>query len=789
MLQSVGALLAVLALVILASAAGCALASRMSWTEEAVPAGLPLAAGLAAAPLLAGLAAVGALWAWPGGPPGGHLLVVLVSLSVVALAAFRSPGAWWRSVSRGVGWRDAPAAWMLAGFGVLLVVDCLTVPLIQNDALEYATVARILFDTRQIGAYPVIDAGQHRSGFYGPWTHPPLYVALLYLGDAIQRQAEDATVLRLFAPWCLAGAVACVIALAHWARRGAGALAGVLLASTPLLFLGAASALIDALPVLGFSLSVLAVAGAGAGLWPRAMLVGGALGLALWTHSQAILFPLLVLPLLCLREAGGPLARMRAAAPIALASVALALLVGALPYLRNQVLFGSPVSDNPIVFALPSLDWQEYFRVQRGLSSAGEIVQYGLLKPWFAVEAYSLVFWLALPPMLGLWRRMPSALAGGAPRADPPGQPPVVAMCAAIVALYLAGAVLSVALGVDLMVRNERYMLVLVPGAAVLAAGWLAGSRWRHAVLAVLALQLLVLGAYRASQLGQASAKTQTALERWPPFGAAAYVASNLPADARVLSLKPADMFYAGRTMTSYLDPALLPFYDEHDARAAAQRLRQLGVGWVQMPDYWLPPVYNSALMQILADPALTDLRFDREGYQVFALREETGSAQVAACGSRHELHGWSRERQFVLGGRKNLLRLPLGTEPLRGNEESRSWNRSPVFQRETLMALSSRIGLAPPTQTSEWLIDVQVEGEGYLQVLASWLDADGRVIERRLVADRPLAAGDGVVRLARRVLARPGTRQLELRLEHRAASRLRPLAASVEPLCRQAAS
>ncbi|MBL8325296.1 MAG: hypothetical protein JNJ89_10105 [Rubrivivax sp.] len=782
------------ALVVSATLAGCALTSRLRWAEGAAAAGVPVAAGVAAAPLLAGLAAAAALWIWPGANPGAHLWVVVAALIAVGLTR---PAAAWvlarqllapRQTANPL--RPTAGLWLVAGFGALLAVDGATLPLIQNDALEYATAARVLFDTRDGASYPVLQADAHRSGFFGPWTHPPLYVSLLYLGFELQGQAQDAAMLRLFSPWCLVGSVACLAALGRWMRPGAGALAGALLISTPLLFLGAASALIDALPVLGFVLAFVSVAAGAGAAWQRAASVGGALGLALWTHSQAVLFPLLLLPVWAwsLRGAGFPIRALGRALVVA-AGVALA--VGGWPYVRNVQLFGSPISDNPVVFALPSLDWPEYFRVQRGMGSAVEVVQYGLLKPWFAVEAYSVVFWLALPAAWVLVRRArgPAISAAGAARAaDPaPSEPLRVATLSALVLLvYLAGAVLSVGVGVDLMVRNERYMLVLVPCAALLAAGWLADERrtLRAWVLGFLALQLLALGAYRASQLGTSVPGASSTLQRWPPYGAVDFLAARTPADALVLSLKPADMFYSHRTMRSYLDPRLLPFYAQTEAAQGASSLQALGIRWVHQPDYWLPPVYNSALMALLADPARAELQFDRHGYQVFGLRETGAAPALGPCAAPVALGGWQRRRQFVLGGRKNLLRVALGGAPLAEGATSTTWNATPLFQRETVTALELDVQVPTNPRQLEWLIELDLEGEGYVQLQLRLLGAAGQVLEHRLLGDRPVSAADGPVRLARRVAFQPHARGLQLRLEHRAASWLRPLAVRVTPLC-----
>ncbi|MFO1266419.1 MAG: hypothetical protein U1F67_06260 [Rubrivivax sp.] len=134
--------------------------------------------------------------------------------------------------------------------------------------------------------------------------------------------------------------------------------------------------------------------------------------------------------------------------------------------------------------------------------------------------------------------------------------------------------------------------------------------------------------------------------------------------------------------------------------------------------------------------------------------------------------------------------------------EESRSWNSTPLFQRETNTVLRAEVALpssagAPvpaPRATaamseaslvqrpaSEWLLKLRVAGEGYVQVLVRPRGSGGA---QQLVADRPLAAAAGEISLQRRLRIDAATLRLELRVEHRADSRLRVLGASLVPLC-----
>ena len=136
--------LAWLLLMGLASGAGLALVGAWPWAAAARASGVALAAGVACAPLLAGLAMVAVLWAWPGAAPRAQAACVFGLLAVVAFAGWVTGATRRAFAAAGDLVPRGPAAVLTWGFFAALLIDSLAVPLIQNDALEYATVGRIL---------------------------------------------------------------------------------------------------------------------------------------------------------------------------------------------------------------------------------------------------------------------------------------------------------------------------------------------------------------------------------------------------------------------------------------------------------------------------------------------------------------------------------------------------------------------------------------------------------------------------------------------------------------------
>lgn len=798
---------AVFALLLLAATgAGVALSAAMPWDERARNCGLPVAAGAVLAPFLAGLLAVLALGLLPGLAAGWHASLVVVVLAAILVWKRRQvlDLVGWRAARTGDdgGWLRRLLALALAAWVVGLLVDSVFMPLTQNDALEYATVGRLLYETRDLASYPALDPSS-ASGFFGPWTHPPLYVALIYLAHALQGHAAEPGLARLVAPWFLLSTLALVAAVARLHSRAAAVGAGLVFMGAPLLYLGAGSALIDALPVAGFALVLAAVigfriVGAAAGAWQ-----GLLLGASLWTHSQALLFvPLTAVALLA--HHGIRIDRRVLAHAAGLLGVA--LLVAAWPYARNLALFGSAVSDNPAVFAMPQLEWPAYFQMARGYESWSEKLQYGLFKGWSMLEAYAGAFWLSLPGQWLFLRR--------------PG-PSTVWLRAVfgVFACYLAGVLLSILLGIDLMIRNERYQLVLLPcvawfGGLFIAAAVHAVADARAATLTRAAgagfcllllgssvQQLLVVGGHKARtygvQLSILAAPLADKLRDFPTYEAVRFLAVHSPRDALVLSLKPADMYYAGRRMVSYLDPRLIPIYAETDPVRMRDALLRLRIRYVHVPDYALPPMYRTALEAIMARPDLSDLVHSVGGHQIYDLREPEPARVEAARDLSPGARTWSSRQAAVLGGRVGLVRVAVQDGELGAGEWSRPAHDWPLFRREltTLLATGGSTGPAIAVEGGrEYRLDLQLEGHAFAAVYLVQYDAEGRALDlprggrtevavapgawsflsKQRIGEAAIVGGQPPRGFSRRFLVYPQARSIGVIVEHRGATTLR---------------
>lgn len=797
---------------------------------------LPLAAALA--PFLLGLVAVATLLVADGASPQTHLLMVGAALLVL--------GAAWRRrkpQSFPVEAIDAPMPlsrlwWWLAAAMAVCVCSLLylawALPLVENDSLEYGLVGRAIYEAHSLRVYPLLDPDQAGSGFFAPWTHPPLYTSLIYLTYLLQGSAEQALLMKLLSPWFILTAAWCLYALARLKSPHAAWMAALLFMTTPLLYLGAQTAAIDALPVAGMVLMLLALIGFDPEHRHAPICTGLLVGLALWTHSQAILYVPMLLGTVVLT---GGLRAWRASIAFSLKALLVIAMVAAFPYGRNLVIYGSLISDNPAVFALPSLDWESYFRYARSIYDWSTRLQYGVLKGLLIPRSFGLVFWLGLLAAVYLLfsrqlRRWLGLMLTGTQSQLALISLPLIPLC--IAGIYFSGVLMSLALGTDLMVKNDRYLLVVMPAVSLLAAcvwsdifakfwpawtgdgagtgkrflarGGVAVSVAYHVAAFLLFanlmqwsqlfnLKLLLSGFMPQHVYGMLFAgEAPTVFNRMrdlviddpagniPGVAVARQLNAEVPAGKKVLAIRPADMFYTERRMVSYLDPTMVPLYGESDPVRFVAGLKALGVEYVQAPNYFIPPVANSALMAALARPELATLVRDVYASQLYQLTPANVVSALADPFPPRDLSRMGWVHYTSLGtGRLSVALRSMG-EPVDGLPyASASTSRLLPASYSHVLALGGGHATDPPGNEpiaveagGEYTLTLDVEGDGFIRVWISQLGSPQVELKRgELLGDFALSPGVPRLKFQRRFLVREGVRYLRIDVQRLGISRL----------------
>ena len=371
-----------------------------------------------------------------------------------------------------VSWLCLAATLMICA---LLLIEGYLFPLTANDPLEYAVSARLIFQDLSLDRYPYVEP-TNQEGYYGPWTHPLGYVLLMFWGYAIQGTAAVAGAIKFISPYYAMCAGALVFAIVYRETRSfaAGFLGSLALLLTPIFMLLALDSHIE--PVRLFTM-VGAIYGVSE-LYKRAdtantILAGITLGGALYSHSiNIILLPLFfVMTLIFLIRCGD---RSRLAKGFVLA-VAIGCLFVMPRFISNVAVFGSVIADAGAVplWAVPVLEYEYYFRVARGIEHVGDRLTFGALKPLLQIRLFG-IWYVLLLAMIAV------RFAVERPRLDQFTRWLMAPSLSSVLVwsfLGLSGMVwLSVLLGLDVFIKNERYMLTPQPIATCLLGLLLA--RW-----------------------------------------------------------------------------------------------------------------------------------------------------------------------------------------------------------------------------------------------------------------------------------------------------------------------
>lgn len=614
------------------------------------------AASLGLGPLGAGWLLAGLLAVLPGYSDGFFIGAVL---SVFALAGVY--GSWGSRTLPSPGDRlgraqavsgRAKLPWfyaaVLVGLALLLVAQALILPLNGNDPLEYALVGKVLYQAKSLAQYPLRQADP-ATGLYAGSSHPLGYLSLI-LWTYLFEGGAFGWLSKAISPYYTLCTLALFLVSRRPDRAVHGVLAGLLLLGAPLYEQTSAICHIDSLRLYAMFLAIFVLDwipdGRGRPGRPWIILCGVAGGMSLYCHSIG----LLTLPFLgvCLVFRPGWSWRRRLAVAAVVCSLALA--VGGGRYLRNLAEYGTPLRDNEPVWSLPSINYNAYNDSLKTLTSPFDRLVNGVLTPFTryggltdnALVFFGFSFWLAL--LAVAWRRR-DALDDAMARNS--------LICLGI---FFAVCLASVLVGSSLIIKNVRYFLTVLPFAAYVGAipavrlvRVAAGLRppWRNIaglclVLALSGATLAMAGVTLALTVPNLPALAQGDLaflrrtygaEYFYPAGydAVAWVRANTPPDTRILVFRKNEMaFYSNRRILADTDPALLPFYAATDPDAAANILREQGVGYIFVPNYLPPTFTNSQAAAVADDPGHSELVFDRKGYRVYRLRHSGETPAIA---------------------------------------------------------------------------------------------------------------------------------------------------------------
>ncbi|KYG69896.1 hypothetical protein AZI85_16005 [Bdellovibrio bacteriovorus] len=642
----------------------------------------------------------------------------------------------------------------LAATGFILFMLALTTtPLTQNDGLEYLIVGKHLFQTHDIFLYPLISPEKNPLNFYGPWTHPPLYPALLYAANLIQDNIYDIGLTRWISPWFYLSSIFLVAAITWRSSKNLALLSFTLCLSVPLWSLGATTALIDASTLSAYIALFVAVCALKPDQKSYPLIVGMISGFGMWAHSQAVLNPLVfgIGFLYLYRTMPGRYIKN------SLIAGCTAILIGGIYYIRNTVLFGNPIKDASPVAQLSGLDMNPYFMVSRGYYHFIDVLRFGYLKMWFNYEAYNLIPWIFL---FALSLYICSTLKPESSKNSS------FLNLSLLITLGLFASIVAISLlGTAHYIKNERYQMILLPLMICFAMQTLALNPIKSRNVKIilqgllgltftlsLAGQILFLkkswAEPKQSELRKSFMETSAFLRSW----------KDLSLNGKILSYKPADSFLNDIPTTSHVDPVLIPLYQIKDAAEAWAWLKANKFGYVYVPTYIQPTEYNTALIRIIGNPAYTKLLGEGPESQLYQINQTASAAEYVSLKSI----GTQTEALITLGGRKDLLTIPLG--PLKGISPVIKYLRELTQQQSTTFSLEGR-----SLPTSEPLVlKTQLAGFGRVSLHAAFLDKDNQVIKKTNLPDIALMNPKVPFTMERQFFVPSGTHNIVIKVKSR---------------------
>ncbi len=432
---------------------------------------LPVA--LIAGPLLLSFVhEVTASLGWFGAP--SYVLTIFVLLIAANLAAiYRNPvfarlvALYYKNLTANPPGLGTLLILAFIGFGcVALFLEAYLFPLTANDPLEYATSARLIYQAGDLANYPYLDAAQ-TGGYYGPWSHPLGYVMLMTWGFAIQDTAAVAGVVKFITPYFAIASVLLVLTIVweHTKSLFAAALAALALLYTPIFFLLAMDSHVDPIRLASMVASVYLFGCLMRDASARNVIAAGlVLGMALYSHSiNVVLLPLLAVM--------GAIYILASATRLRLSlTVGVVMAIGLVPVLprfwSNLQHFGNIIADAGAVplWQLDHLHYETYFKVAREISTVSDRVINGFLKPFSDLRFFGLwALILILIAGVTLLRQRPELRSIITHMSQPSLSSAFYWALLGIFGMMF----LSLALNLDVFIKNARYMLTIQPLIAI----------------------------------------------------------------------------------------------------------------------------------------------------------------------------------------------------------------------------------------------------------------------------------------------------------------------------------
>ena len=352
---------------------------------------------------------------------------------------------------------------------LLLLLSVITVFLatlfgfiIQNDPLEYAKTAQVIYQQKDLTYYPFVDTN-FSNDYYGPWTHGLGYINIWVWSYFLAEYDGLTASARFISDYYLVALIILLIKLStvFLKQRIIGVLAAIFLCSTPVLITGVTGSHIDIVRIaLLFNSLILFHFYLQKPSLKSLVFIGVSVGLALYTHSlNILLFPIIAI-LWLIHERKISLLMIRHGFIFLFFS-----LIFVIPsYIINIKLFGNPIADSGAVpvWNLPSLHYDEWFNIRRELGTEAARLFYGVFKglskpEWFGFSYYFFIvaFYFYIAGVLKKIENESNLLTK---------------YLLNVILIFFFFVIITYSFGLDIFIKNYRYQMTIQPFIALFSA-------------------------------------------------------------------------------------------------------------------------------------------------------------------------------------------------------------------------------------------------------------------------------------------------------------------------------
>lgn len=333
-----------------------------------------------------------------------------------------------------------------------LLLQGLVDPLVENDPLKHANVARMVVRDMSVEHYPYAVADPI-TGYYAAAVHPMGFHMIQVWLRLLSGSAGEVWTIKTVTPFyllCLSAAI--FVAMRKFGTLTAWLAVAIFLAA-PLI---ANVARINHIDI--FRLYFFFAAFAFLARYLQDRLAGdlahsaiGA-GMALYAHAAGILFVPLAIGVFAVAFAIPLKQRIIAVCVI----LAVAGLIGGRQYVVNYQLYGSPVTSKELVWDEGYVQGSLHTEYTRNIITPYDKVVHGALRGFTQLNRFGFTYWLFVLTLIIGWRKI---------LADR-----TAATFTLVIGGFGAGVLLSMLLGLDIIIKNPRYFLTIHPLMSAVAA-------------------------------------------------------------------------------------------------------------------------------------------------------------------------------------------------------------------------------------------------------------------------------------------------------------------------------